>query len=220
MSAQLTKKLGMAPGGEFRAAVREARTIPGCLLLLGDRPFKVTLSRALAALSFGQKLKLAWQFLTSNDDITKDEIERCKEKDLLERMMMEMTGEFPAISRVFVSERDTYLAHSLWLAATSTSHKNQGGPIVGVVGMGHVSGIVQNWGNTTEEQIANLMIIPEPSVTSIIVRATVKYSFYALLGYGVYKLSRRLFDFPSNGIVQSAWDRMPQITTKSIGISR
>ena len=28
-----------------------------------------------------------------------------------------MTGEFPALSRVFVSERDVYLAHSLKLAA-------------------------------------------------------------------------------------------------------
>lgn len=44
MSAQLTKKLGMAPGGEFRAAMRESRNIPGCVLLLGDRPFNVSLS--------------------------------------------------------------------------------------------------------------------------------------------------------------------------------
>lgn len=72
--------------------------------------------------------------------------------------MMEMTGEFPAISRVFVSERDTYLAHSLWLAATSTSHPNQGGPIVGIVGMGHVAGIARNWGKTTEDEIAQLMM--------------------------------------------------------------
>lgn len=42
MSAQLTRKLGMAPGGEFRAAMREARKIPGCVLLLGDRPFNVS----------------------------------------------------------------------------------------------------------------------------------------------------------------------------------
>jgi len=41
MSAQLTKKLGMAPGGEFRAAMKEARKLPGCPVLLGDRPFKV-----------------------------------------------------------------------------------------------------------------------------------------------------------------------------------
>ena len=28
-------------------------------------------------------------------------------------MLKEMTGEFPALSRVFVEERDIYLAHSL-----------------------------------------------------------------------------------------------------------
>lgn len=95
MSASLTKKLGMAPGmfflfyrinesakclfiflstsigGEFRAAVKEADKLPRKpTLLLGDRPFNVTLARAIASLSLMQKVKLAWQFLLSSDDIT------------------------------------------------------------------------------------------------------------------------------------------------------
>jgi hypothetical protein len=48
---------------------------------------------------------------------SKEEVERCKQKDLLEEMLREMTGEFPALSRVFVAERDIYLANSLHLAA-------------------------------------------------------------------------------------------------------
>lgn len=48
---------------------------------------------------------------------SKEEVERCKQKDLLEEMLHEMTGEFPALSRVFVSERDIFLANSLRLAA-------------------------------------------------------------------------------------------------------
>ncbi|ODM88581.1 TraB domain-containing protein [Orchesella cincta] len=154
MSA-LTRKLGMAPGGEFRAAMSEASNIPGCVLLLGDRPLNITISRALAVLTFRQKIKLAWQFLTSNEDITKEEIEKCNEKDLLERMLSEMTGEFPSITEVFGNERDVYLAHSLYLAATSD--RSNGGPIVGVVGMGHVPGIVKNWAKTSEDQIADLV---------------------------------------------------------------
>jgi len=31
----------------------------------------------------------------------------------LEEMLVEMTGEFPELSRVFVTERDMYLAHML-----------------------------------------------------------------------------------------------------------
>ena len=71
-------------------------------------------------------------------------------------MLSDMTGEYPTISRVFVDERDLYLAHSLWLAAMSDGYGNAGmnGPIVGVVGMGHVPGIVKNWGKVTEEEIS------------------------------------------------------------------
>ena len=46
MSAHLTKELGMAPGGEFRRAYREAKEVPGCLVHLGDRPIQITLKRA------------------------------------------------------------------------------------------------------------------------------------------------------------------------------
>jgi len=48
---------------------------------------------------------------------SKEEVEKCKQKDLLEEMLREMTGEFPALSEVFVKERDMYLANSLRLAA-------------------------------------------------------------------------------------------------------
>ena len=37
-----------------------------------------------------------------------------------------MTGEFPALGRVFVSERDIYLAHSLRKATQPIMHPAQG----------------------------------------------------------------------------------------------
>ena len=92
MSAHLTKELGMAPGGEFRQAFREARTVPGCLVHLGDRPINITLKRALGSLSLWQKLKLGFNILTSKDSITKEDVEKCKQKDLLESMLEEMAG--------------------------------------------------------------------------------------------------------------------------------
>jgi len=52
---------------------------------------------------------------------SKEEVERCKQKDLLEEMLHEMTGEFPALSKVFVAERDIFLANSLRLAAQPIS---------------------------------------------------------------------------------------------------
>ena len=94
MSAHLTKELGMAPGGEFRRAFREAHSVPGCLVHLGDRPINITLKRALGSLSIWQKLKLGFNILTSKDSITKEDVEKCKQKDLLESMLEEMAGRF------------------------------------------------------------------------------------------------------------------------------
>jgi len=42
MTATLTKKLGMAPGGEFRTAMLEAQKVPGCGIHLGDRELSVS----------------------------------------------------------------------------------------------------------------------------------------------------------------------------------
>ncbi|XP_064632305.1 traB domain-containing protein-like isoform X2 [Lineus longissimus] len=163
MSAHITKQLGMAPGGEFRTAVKEAQKIPGCRIHLGDRPIQITLRRAFAALSFWQKLKLAWHMITNKDPISKEEVEKCKQKDLLEEMLKEMTGEFPALSSVFVAERDIFLAHSLHVAVQSIPRmETENGliippVIVGVVGIGHVAGIVASWNNITSDAITELM---------------------------------------------------------------
>lgn len=53
------------------------------------------------------------------DDFTtfrKEDVEKCKQKDLLEQMLKEMSGEFPELGRVFVEERDVYLTYSLQMA--------------------------------------------------------------------------------------------------------
>jgi pheromone shutdown protein TraB len=87
----------------------QARKVPNCQVHLGDRPINITLQRALSSLSWWQTTKLTWHILTSRDPISKEEVEKCKQKDLLEDMLEEMTGEFPALSKVFVHERDLFL---------------------------------------------------------------------------------------------------------------
>lgn len=51
---------------------------------------------------------------------SKDDVEKCKQKDLLEQMMAEMIGEFPDLHRTIVSERDIYLTYMLKQAARRT----------------------------------------------------------------------------------------------------
>ncbi|XP_049804298.1 traB domain-containing protein isoform X1 [Schistocerca nitens] len=187
MSAHLTKQLGMAPGGEFRRAFAEAQKVPHCILHMGDRPIHITLQRALAALSWWQTLRLTWHLLTSKEPISKEEVERCKQRDLLEEMLAEMTGEFPALSTVFVNERDIYLTHSLQLAADLQQPTPAGiipSRVVGVVGIGHVPGIVQNWGKVSPEDIPPIMRIPPPTLTSRVLKFTVKASVVGLVIWG------------------------------------
>ncbi|XP_054997826.1 traB domain-containing protein isoform X2 [Sorex araneus] len=190
VSAHITEQLGMAPGGEFREAFKEFH--------LGDRPIPVTFKRAIASLSFWQKVKLVWGLCFMSDPISKDDVERCKQKDLLEQMMAEMIGEFPDLHRTIVSERDVYLTYMLRQAArrlelprASDAEPRKCVPsvVVGVVGMGHVQGIKKNW--TTELNIQEVMTVPPPSISGRVSRLAVKAAFLGLLGYGLYWSGRR-----------------------------
>lgn len=69
VSCQITRELGMAPGGEFRRAVKEAMHVPNCMVYLADRPIEITLRRALASLSWWQLIKLSVHLLFNKDPI-------------------------------------------------------------------------------------------------------------------------------------------------------
>lgn len=172
MSAHITRELGMAPGGEFRRAMAEAKKIPNCLVQLGDRSINITLQRAISSLSWGQTIRFIWHLLTSNKSISLEEVERCKQKKMLEDMLEEMAEDFPPLKRVFVVERDMYLCHSLQVAAL----QQHGEPcrIVGVVGIGHVAGIVEHWGKIGTDDIAPLMIVPPPTLSTRVLRVSVR----------------------------------------------
>jgi len=195
MSANLTKTLGMAPGGEFRVAFKESQKIPGCIVHLGDRPIQITLKRALASLTTWQRIKLAFNVLTSKDEITKEDVERCKQKDLLESMLEEMAGEYPAMSNVFVGERDTFLAYSLRQASEAPVQNGAGLPdppvVVGVVGIGHVTGIVQKFNTVCPTDVAKVIQLPPTSRSSKYIKSAIKGVFWTLTAYGIYKVLQK-----------------------------
>lgn len=194
MSAHLTKEIGMAPGGEFRVAYTEAKRLPDCGVHLGDRPIQITLQRALSRLSWIQTFKLGWHLLTSKDPISKEEIERCKRRDMLEQLLAEMAGEYPALGEVFVDERDIYLTHSLQMAASSRLHprtyvESSSDPlrVVGVVGIGHVVGISRLWPSDQRSYLADILTIPPPSLSSKLFKVTFRISLLTFGGYLVYR---------------------------------
>lgn len=193
MSAKITKKLGMAPGGEFRRAVDEASRIPNCVVQLGDRQIHITLQRALRGLSLWQTVKLIPKLLIMDDDISAEEVEQCKQKDLLEEIMLEMAGEFPAFGRVFVEERDLYLCHSLQLAALPQELPNgtlRPVNVVGVVGIGHAAGIVKHWGKVELSTIESIITIPPASFSHKAAKFVLKYGTLGLCAYGLFRFMR------------------------------
>lgn len=187
MSAHLTKELGMAPGGEFRTAFSEARKVNNCEIHLGDRPIQITIQRALARLSWFQTLKLCWHLLTSKDPISKEDVEKCKKRDMLEELLAEMAGEFPALGEVFVNERDIYLTHSLQIATYSNRSGQTSKNVVGVVGIGHVPGILKLWPKQQAQYISDIVTVPPPTVCSKVVRVCFKLSILSFGGYLIYR---------------------------------
>lgn len=109
-----------------------------------------------------------------------------------------MADEFPVFRDVFVSERDLYLSHSLNIAAlpqTIADGKPKPVNVVGVVGIGHTAGIAENWLKVNEEQLANILSVPNASLSMRLFKFSVKYSLIGLLGFGIYKISKPSLTF-------------------------
>ncbi|EJW88647.1 hypothetical protein WUBG_00441 [Wuchereria bancrofti] len=202
MSAHMTKTLGMAPGGEFRAAHKGAMNVKMCKLILGDRPIHVTVQRALSSLNFFQKLRLFYHIVLSHKTtITQEEVERCKKSDMLEELLKQMAGEFPLLSKIFVEERDLYMTNALHtLLKKSTFDKRvawsktdaawQPISVVAVVGMGHVPGIISNWNKRID--VGDLLIIPQPTHTEKFIRLTLKAMIIGVVGYVFYQVGSKV----------------------------
>ena len=194
LSAEVTKKLGIAPGGEFRAGYEEGIKC-GARILLGDRMVNVTFQRALYSLNFFQKMRFYFAIartLTEDISITQEEVEKMKNKDMVDMLVGELAKEFPTVTKVLVDERDKVLAYSLRSAANATSTQN--GPpvtVVGIVGMGHVKGIEKLW-NEDIVGIQEITAIPRPSRTARVVSLAIKVGVVTVLGVASYFAIRRL----------------------------
>ena len=194
-TAEMTQQLGVAPGGEFRAGYEEARRI-GADIVLGDRLVGITFRRVLASLSFWNKLRFAFillRALTDRLEITPEKVEELKSRDMVQLLMGEMSNEFPEVVEVFVNERDRILAHSLMVSA-NCYQEPYGNPVtvVGVMGLGHISGVTTHWMQVGD--IRPLLIIPQPSRASTLMWSGVKFSFrmglflfFASAGYYIAK---------------------------------
>lgn len=134
--------------------------MPNCAVHLADRPINITMQRAIRLLSWWQTIKLGWQLAVMKNPITQEDVEFCKQRSMLDEMIASVKEEFPVLGEVFVKERDIYLTNSLQLACLSHrtfNHIFEPTRVVGIVGLGHTPGIIENWGKVKPSDIPPIM---------------------------------------------------------------
>ncbi len=135
---RLGKDLGVKPGEEMLAAIQVSQEL-GIPYSLCDRNIQVTLRRAWGRTRLWGKMKMLSAMLASvftNEKLTPEDIEKLKQKDVLQSMMEELADYLPAAKAVLIDERDIYLAARIFQA--------EGNKVVAVVGAGHINGIASH----------------------------------------------------------------------------
>jgi len=136
---KIGQKLGIKPGEEMIRAMEAADSV-GAHIYLADRDIRITLSRTWRLMGLWTKMKLLAQLVTSMgevDSIKEEDIEKMKDKDVLETLLSEIGETLPELRRILIDERDKYLTEKIRSAP--------GKRIVAVVGAGHVPGIKRDW---------------------------------------------------------------------------
>jgi len=149
---KIGEKLGVKPGEEMMRAI-EAAEAAGANIHLADRDIRTTLSRTWRLMGLWTKIKLVAQFIMSVGDVKdlkEEDIEKMKQRDVLETLLLEMGETLPELQRVLIDERDQYLTHKIRTAP--------GKRIVAVVGAGHVPGIQRYWHQSVD--LAALEALP------------------------------------------------------------
>lgn len=132
---RIAEQFDIQPGQEMIQGIRSAEDV-GAKLVLADRNIQITFSRIWKNVGFSGKMKLLMQIIYSifsNEDITEEELEKMKSRDMLDSMLEEFTQNFPRLKKPLIDERDQYLAQKI--------RKAPGQKIVAVLGAAHVPGV-------------------------------------------------------------------------------
>ena len=154
---KLGSKLGVTPGLELYEATKVAKEL-NIPIELGDRDVRITLKRAWHSMSFIQKLKfmtLGMASVFEKQEISEEELEKLKSKDVLTELMNELGKAMPVLKTVLIDERDSFLAKKIKEANGKT--------IVAVVGAGHLQGIIKKINNDENIELSSIEVIPKSS---------------------------------------------------------
>lgn len=127
--------MGVDPGAEMMHAIKKAEST-GARIVLVDRDIQVTLQRFWHSMSIWEKLKMTGTLLMAAVGLKGEEIdiESVTEQDVVTQLVEELRSFAPSAARVFIDERDAYIASNLLEAGRTDM-------VVAVVGAGHREGI-------------------------------------------------------------------------------
>ncbi|UCH89456.1 MAG: TraB/GumN family protein [Thermoplasmata archaeon] len=119
---RLGKELGVEPGSEMLAAIKEARKADIEVALV-DRKITVTFRRAWRSMTIGEKFKLVWhsmKALVGYDRALEEEeidLEELMKEDMISMMMEELRNFIPHATYALIDERDMYIAKQIKTSA-------------------------------------------------------------------------------------------------------
>ena len=122
---------GMKPGAELMAAVDRAEEMDIEYALV-DQDINKTLNRAISSLSPLDKLRLVASMILPSDEEEMD-IDSLKDGDMIGTLIQELEDEFPELKKVFLDERNTFMAEKILEKEFDSA--------VVVVGAAHVEGL-------------------------------------------------------------------------------
>lgn len=182
---KMGKNLGVTPGEDMKEAVEAAKDA-GIPFSFADREVQVTLKRAWSKSSFWNKNKMLAAMISSvfsKEELSKDDIEKLKEKSALQDMMEELASYLPSVKEVLIDERDRFLATNIF--------KAPGEKVVAVIGAGHAKGII-SWlekldNKEIPDSLDDINTLPPPSKYKRFLPWIIPAAIAVLLGIGFYK---------------------------------
>jgi pheromone shutdown-related protein TraB len=163
MQAQMGRETGVAPGSEMLRAI-QVGTEMGAEVVLIDRDVSITLKRGFGSMGFWARARLFWKVWMDVLTPTKQmppSLEEMLKTDAITKMTEDFARFAPAIKTALIDERDDYMASHI------REQVHLGGPVVAVVGAGHVPGLrLRLEGGSAVVPRVQLDQLPPPRVTA------------------------------------------------------
>ncbi|KHF40669.1 TraB/GumN family protein [Halalkalibacter okhensis] len=175
---RMAKQFGIKPGQEMIQGIESAEEV-GANLVLADRNIQITFARIWQGVGLWGRAKLMMEIIYSvfsKDEISEEEMEKMKSKDMLNSMLHEFTIAFPKLKKPLIDERDQYLAQKIKEAP--------GDKIVAVLGAAHVPGIKEEI--KRDHDLDALSKRPPKSVTPKLIAWFIPLLILGIIGYTFY----------------------------------